>query len=525
MSFKTKGLGMILLSVWLILYGLFPLLSMRFAHQAQLMDVLAIAAASSCSWAVSDPIAPPEPNSSLPPPAPAGPRAGVRFSESAAGCGRTSARSIAGSSRASRVARTCAEDYPERRPEKMERHLSRRQSARWALAALLSVGSVAASGAPSFELPALVQPATQEHHPGKVVLVHLVTPDLAGSKRFYSGLFGGPTGTSTPATPTIRSPCSTGSPSAASFTGPCPRANTGSRRGSLSCPCATSRKPSARPFPMPASLLKAETSRREDGRRSSPIRRAPCSPCCSPRAAILPTFSPNRRLDLELPDHERPRRGRRFYQSLADYAVFDLNAADGREHLLLATDAMREPARARCRRIPAIRTRSISCGLPAPGTPPRRPRRSADGCSSNRIRTGRAGWSRSSPIHRARRSACSNGRTPKAKRTQNEDHVSALGNRRAHRGAARGSVGCVATVDDGRRGGYGVGYYEPYGQPYGGWPSGYHVAPPRGDRDRETQSRPPREKERSRKYRPAEASRPVSSLPSKRRSSDHDHGH
>lgn len=44
MSFKTKGLGMILLSVWLILYGLFPLLSITFAHQGQLMDVLAIAA-------------------------------------------------------------------------------------------------------------------------------------------------------------------------------------------------------------------------------------------------------------------------------------------------------------------------------------------------------------------------------------------------------------------------------------------------------------------------------------------------
>ncbi len=85
--------------------------------------------------------------------------------------------------------------------------------------------------------------------------------------------------------------------------------------------------------------------------------------------------------------------------------------------------------------------------------------------------------------------------------------------------------GCVATVDDGRRGGYGVGYYEPYGQPYGGWPSGYHVAPPRGDRDRDTHSSPAREENRSRKYRPADSSRPVPSLPSKRRSNDHDHDH
>lgn len=44
MSLKSKGLGMILLSVWLILYGLLPLLSITFAHQGQLMDILAIAA-------------------------------------------------------------------------------------------------------------------------------------------------------------------------------------------------------------------------------------------------------------------------------------------------------------------------------------------------------------------------------------------------------------------------------------------------------------------------------------------------
>jgi hypothetical protein len=44
MSLKSKGLGMILLSVWLILFGLLPLLSISFNHQGQLMDILAIAA-------------------------------------------------------------------------------------------------------------------------------------------------------------------------------------------------------------------------------------------------------------------------------------------------------------------------------------------------------------------------------------------------------------------------------------------------------------------------------------------------
>ena len=41
---KGRGLGMILLSVWLILTGLFPLLSIHFSNQGTLMGILAIAA-------------------------------------------------------------------------------------------------------------------------------------------------------------------------------------------------------------------------------------------------------------------------------------------------------------------------------------------------------------------------------------------------------------------------------------------------------------------------------------------------
>jgi hypothetical protein len=39
-------------------------------------------------------------------------------------------------------------------------------------------------------LPPLTQPASGEHHVGKVVWTDLVTPDLEGAKRFYGGLFG-----------------------------------------------------------------------------------------------------------------------------------------------------------------------------------------------------------------------------------------------------------------------------------------------------------------------------------------------
>ncbi len=44
--------------------------------------------------------------------------------------------------------------------------------------------------AASIQLPAIVKPASQEHHVGKLIFVELVTPDLAASKKFYGELFG-----------------------------------------------------------------------------------------------------------------------------------------------------------------------------------------------------------------------------------------------------------------------------------------------------------------------------------------------
>ena len=60
----------------------------------------------------------------------------------------------------------------------------------WLLAAFLGVvGAVPVMAAP-IQLPAIVEPASQEHHVGKVIFVELVTPDLAVAKQFYAGLFG-----------------------------------------------------------------------------------------------------------------------------------------------------------------------------------------------------------------------------------------------------------------------------------------------------------------------------------------------
>jgi predicted enzyme related to lactoylglutathione lyase len=55
----------------------------------------------------------------------------------------------------------------------------------YALAAVLQ----AAPGA-AVVLPALTDPASGEHHVGKVVWADLLTPDLGAAKRFYGALFG-----------------------------------------------------------------------------------------------------------------------------------------------------------------------------------------------------------------------------------------------------------------------------------------------------------------------------------------------
>jgi len=56
--------------------------------------------------------------------------------------------------------------------------------------ALLSTGITFAAPAPTIELPPLLQPASTETHPGKVIWADLVTPDLKQAENFYAGLFG-----------------------------------------------------------------------------------------------------------------------------------------------------------------------------------------------------------------------------------------------------------------------------------------------------------------------------------------------
>jgi predicted enzyme related to lactoylglutathione lyase len=58
------------------------------------------------------------------------------------------------------------------------------------LAALFICCVASLANAAPTQLQALVDPPSQQHHPGKVVFVELITPDLAAAKTFYAGLFG-----------------------------------------------------------------------------------------------------------------------------------------------------------------------------------------------------------------------------------------------------------------------------------------------------------------------------------------------
>jgi hypothetical protein len=58
------------------------------------------------------------------------------------------------------------------------------------LAVFLCIACAVPVMAAQIQLPAIVEPASQEHHVGKVIFVELVTPDLAAAKKFYAGLFG-----------------------------------------------------------------------------------------------------------------------------------------------------------------------------------------------------------------------------------------------------------------------------------------------------------------------------------------------
>ena len=75
-------------------------------------------------------------------------------------------------------------------PQRMKPDRTIRFLRQVSLAVFLCVACAVPVMAAPIQLPAIVEPASQEHHVGKVIFVELVTPDLAVAKKFYAGLFG-----------------------------------------------------------------------------------------------------------------------------------------------------------------------------------------------------------------------------------------------------------------------------------------------------------------------------------------------
>ena len=191
-----------------------------------------------------------------------------------------------------------------------------------AVAALTSVAATAAAAAApggpapggpaprrsaTLEFPPLVVPASMEHHVGKVIWADLVTPDLAGARTFYGGLFGW----------TFREVEGGGRDFLVAYAGQQPVA--GMVRREL--PKDRSRQPAWIPFIAVRNVGEARQVAIAQGAGCSPAFTAihgaankPCLPtrkeqCLRywhPAAAIRPRCSGGtRRVDLELPDHAR----------------------------------------------------------------------------------------------------------------------------------------------------------------------------------------------------------------------------
>ncbi|MGD0281039.1 MAG: VOC family protein [Dissulfurispiraceae bacterium] len=75
-------------------------------------------------------------------------------------------------------------------PQRMEPDRVRHFLRQGLLAVLIVVSCAVPVMAAPIQLPAIVEPASQEHHVGKLIFVELVTPDIAAAKKFYAGLFG-----------------------------------------------------------------------------------------------------------------------------------------------------------------------------------------------------------------------------------------------------------------------------------------------------------------------------------------------
>ncbi len=208
------------------------------------------------------------------------------------------------------------------------------------LALLLIVACAVPLMAAAIQLPAIVEPASQEHHVGKLIFVELVTPDLAGAKRFYGGLFGW----------TFRDIQAGGIKYSEAFLDGHPVAGLIHKH----VPASEHRQPAWLSFFAVADVNAAKKLALQNGAKllfephSIPDRGREAL-FADPQGAVFAVLASS---SGDLPDvlaapgewiwvsliTSDPDTAAGFYQKLFDYEVFELPASEGAQHLLLASD-------------------------------------------------------------------------------------------------------------------------------------------------------------------------------------------
>jgi hypothetical protein len=210
----------------------------------------------------------------------------------------------------------------------------------WLLVCLLGLAYAVPVMAALIQLPAIVEPASQERHAGKVIFVELVTPDLAAAKQFYAGLFGW----------TYRDFEAGGTTYAQAFLDGRPVAGMIHR----AVPAGQQRQPSWLTF---FAVRDVDEAKKVALQNSAKVLFEPHSIPDRGREAIFadPQGAVFAVLDSssgDTPDvlaapgewiwssliTTDPNTNAAFYQTLFNYEVFELPAGEGHQHLLLATD-------------------------------------------------------------------------------------------------------------------------------------------------------------------------------------------
>ena len=239
-------------------------------------------------------------------------------------------------------------------PRRMQRDRARHFLRQVLLAVLLGVACVVPVMAAPIHLPAIVEPASQEHHVGKLVFVELVTPDLAAAKQFYAGLLGW----------TFRDIQADGTEYAEAFLDGSPVAGMVHKN----VPAGEHRRPAWLSFFSVGDVDAAKAVALQNGAKvlfephSIPDRGREAV-FADPQGAVFAVLgsssgdppdvlaAPGEWIWSSLITND-PDTAAAFYQKLFDYEVFELPASEGAQHLLLASG---DYARASVNTLPANR--------------------------------------------------------------------------------------------------------------------------------------------------------------------------